>query len=231
MLVVGIALGAKAVEGEKVGVWVCGLSAVLALLFSAREPSGRAGAIAGLLSCGSLGFVEGRVTIARREELAHAAFVALPKGAERADRVEGILVDFWSDAPPRARGRLRAERLRIAGEWRPFPAEVFVFVSGTIPPESAADRGDRVSIGGHLRREEVPASERDVALPWTRYRISVKSTLQIRRESATVLSMLSFPNRVLSGRLPAVGSRGPWFERNVRGPLAALLLGRTSQLD
>lgn len=171
------------------------------------------------------------MTIARREELAHAAFVALPKGAERADRVEGILVDFWSDAPPRARGRLRAERLRIAGEWRPFPAEVFVFVSGTIAPESAADRGDRVSIGGHLRREEIPASERDVALPWTRYRISVKSALQIRRESATVLSLLSLPNRVLSGRLPAVGSRGPWFERNVRGPLAALLLGRTSQLE
>jgi competence protein ComEC len=195
------------------------------------KPKGRASAIAGLLSCGALGFFEGRVVVARSEEAARATFVALPQGAERADRIEGVLVDFWSDAPPRARGRLKADHIRVAGEWRPFPAEIFLFVSGTIPPEGAADRGDRVSIGGHLRREEIPASERDIALPWTRYRMSVKSTLQIRRESATVLSLLSLPNRALSARLPPAGSRGAWFERNVRGPLAALLLGRTSQLD
>jgi competence protein ComEC len=61
--------------------------------------------------------------------------------------------------------------------------------------------------------------------------MSVKSSRQILREGATVLSILSRPNRNLWRRLPSFGSRGPWFERNVRGPLAALLLGRTSQLD
>ncbi|MEP6471441.1 MAG: ComEC/Rec2 family competence protein, partial [Acidobacteriota bacterium] len=44
-------------------------------------------------------------------------------------------------------------------------------------------------------------------------------------------SALSFPNRFLHGRLPPEGSRGEAFDRNVRGPLDALLLGRTSQLD
>jgi competence protein ComEC len=186
---------------------------------------------AGLLFCGALGYVEGRIAIARREEVARAAFAGLPEGADRADRVEGVLTDFWSDAPPRARGRLRAERLRADGRWRPFPAEVFLFVSGGIAPETAADRGDRVEIAGHLRREEAPASERDVTLPWTRYRLSVKSSLQIRRLESTALSQLSSPNRWLDHRLPPPGARGDGFERNVRGPLAALLLGRTSQLD
>jgi competence protein ComEC len=84
---------------------------------------------------------------------------------------------------------------------------------------------------GHLRREEIPASERDLELPWKRYRLSVKSALQIRRSGGTLLSHLALPNRFLYGRLPEPGSRGPWFERNVRSPLAALLLGRTSELD
>lgn len=227
----GIALGARAIGGEGAAVSLSAVSALLALLRFAREPNSRASAVAGLLSCGSLGFFLGRVSIACPEEVAHSAFVALPQGAERADRIEGVLVDFWSDAPPRARGRLKAQRLQVGGTWRPFPAEVFLFVSGAISPGRVADRGDRVSIRGHLRREEVPASARDIALPWTRYRMSVKSTLQIRRESGTILSLLSLPNRAVSARLPSPGSRGQWFERNVRGPLAALLLGRTSDLD
>jgi competence protein ComEC len=187
--------------------------------------------VAGLLFSGALGFVEGRIAIARQDDLARAAFTALPAGLDRADRVEGILTDFWSDLPPRARGRLRAERLRVGGRWRPFPAEVFLFVSGATAPERAADRGDRVEIAGHLRREDISASPRDVTLPWTRYRLSVKSSLQIRRLGPTALSDLSRPNRWLHDRLPAPGSRGGGFDRNVRGPLAALLLGRISQLD
>lgn len=188
-------------------------------------------AAAAILACAAAGFAEGRLAIARPSEAARRAFAGLPANPDRADRVEGVLVDFWSDAPPRARGRLRAERLRVAREWRPFPAEVFLFVSGAAAPERAAGRGDRVSIVGHLRREDVPASDRDVTLPWTRYRLSVKSALQIRREGATLLTLLSLPNRALDARLPPPGSRGAWFDRNVRGPLAALLLGRTSQLD
>jgi competence protein ComEC len=202
------------------------------MLRATRRADARAsGGIAGLLFCSALGFVEGRIGIARRNDLARAAFIALPAGLDRGDRVEGILTDFWGDAPPRARGRLRAERLRVDGRWRPFPAEVFLFVSGATAPETAADRGDRVEITGHLRREDVPASQRDVRLPWTRYRLSIKSGLQIRRLGRTALSDLSRPNRWLHDRLPAPGSRGAGFDRNVRGPLAALLLGRISQLD
>ncbi len=126
---------------------------------------------------------------------------------------------------------MSAERLRVGGEWREFRAEVFLFVSGTASVEKTADRGDRVSITGHLRREDLPASERDIRLPWTRYRLSIKSAHQVRREGQTFLSLLSIPNRYLHGRLPDAGSRGKSFDRDVRGPLAALLLGRTSELD
>ncbi len=185
----------------------------------------------GLLCCAAAGFFEGRVAIARPEEAASAAFGRLGSGIDRADRIEGVLTDFWSDSPPRARGRLSAERLRVGGEWRDFRAEVFLFVSGTADVERAADRGDRVSISGHLRREDLSASDRDVRLPWTRYRLSIKSAFQIRREGRTVLSLLSAPNRFLHGRIPDARSRGERFDRDVRGPLAALLLGRTSELD
>jgi competence protein ComEC len=196
-----------------------------------RRGASRLPAAALFLLWASVGFAQGRIAIARAEEAARSAFAMLSSSAERVDRVEGVLTDFWSDAPPRARGRLRAERLWVAGEWRPFPAEVFLFVSGAVPAEGAADQGDRVRLVGHLRREELSASTRDVALPWTRYRLSVKSALLIRRVGRTASSGLSFPNRFLHGRLPPPGSRGKSFDRDVRGPLAALLLGRTSQLD
>jgi hypothetical protein len=102
-LVAGIALGARSVTGERGAAALGGLSVFLALLRRARRPGTRAGALAGLSAWASLGFFEGRVVIARREEIAHGSFVALPEGRDRADRVEGVLLDFWSDAPPRAR--------------------------------------------------------------------------------------------------------------------------------
>jgi competence protein ComEC len=206
------------------------LCSVLLVRRLRREPP-RIGAAPLLLTWACVGFAEGRIGIARADEAAQQAFANLPSTAERVDLVEGVLTDFWSDAPPRARGRLRAERLRVSGKWRPFPAEVFLFVSGSLPPERSADRGDRVRLVGHLRREDLPASTRDVELPFRRYRLSVKSALLIRRVGRTASSGLSFPNRLLHARLPTEGSRGEAFDRNVRGPLDALLLGRTSQLD
>jgi competence protein ComEC len=184
-----------------------------------------------LLIWASIGFVEGRVGIARADRAARDSYRLLPSSGERVDCVEGVLADFWSDAPPRARGRLRAEQLLVGGRWRPFPAEVFLFVSGSVPPDRAADRGDRVRLLGRLRIEDLPASTRDVSLPYRRYRFSVKSAMLVRRVARTATSVLSLPNRFLHGRLPPPGSRGPAFDRDVRGPLAALLLGRTSQLD
>ena len=203
----------------------------LAALRTSRASESRGTRAALLVAIAAAGFAEGRLAVARPEEIAHAAFARLSPEHARAARVEGVLTDFWGDSPPRARGSLRAERLWIDSAWRPFPAEAFLFVSGEHPPERFANRGDRVVIVGHLRREDIPASTRDVKLPWTRYRLSVKSALQVRRVGPTMFSFLAMPNRVLSRRLPAPGSRGEWFERNVRGPLGALLLGRTSELD
>ncbi len=140
-----------------------------------------------------------------------------------------MLTDFWSGEPPRGRTTLRAERLWLAGAWVPFPAEAVVFVSGQTTTLPGADRGDRVRVTGHLELEELPASVREVPLPWPRYRISVKSARMVEREQGTFLTLLTWPNRFLFSRLPA--GQGPAFERDVRGPLAALLLGRTSELD
>ncbi|PYQ67069.1 MAG: DNA internalization-related competence protein ComEC/Rec2 [Acidobacteria bacterium] len=184
-----------------------------------------------LLFWTSVGFCEGRRGIGVSETTAQSVFVSLPSVPDRVDRVEGVLADFWSGSAPRARGLLRAERLQVAGRWHPFPAEVFLFVSGTLPVERRADRGDRVSLVGRLKREDLPASSRDVALPWTRYRMSVKSALEVRRTGRTALSLFSIPNLFFHRTLPASRSRGEWFDRNVRGPLAALLLGRTAELD
>ena len=227
-LVAGILLGARSRQGEVEALFVAALS--LALVFL-RGRRGDQATPAVLLFWMSVGFFEGRSVIAVAETAAHDAFARLPSAADRVDRVEGVLADFWSGASPRARGLLKAERLRVAGRWRPFPAEIFLFVSGASSVEQAADRGDRVSLVGHLRREDLPASSRDLALPWTRYRLSVKSALQIRRTSRTALSHLSLPNLLFHRALPPPGSRGESFDRNVRGPLAALLLGRTSELD
>ena len=204
----------------------------LSLVFLRAGPSPTAPRRAcGLLGWAAAGFFEGRVAIALPEEASRAAFRSLPPAANRSDRIEGVLTDFWSGSPPRARGRLLAERLRVGGEWRDFPAEVFVFVSGGAEVERVAGRGDRISIAGHLRKEDVPASDRDIPLPWTRYRLSVKSALQVRPTGGTLLAHLSAPNRFLYGRLPDARSEDEAFVRDVRGPLAALLLGRTSDLD
>src|SRR5262249_34252981 len=113
--------------------------------------------------------------------------------------------------------------------WRPFSAEVLLFVSGEEP--ITAGRGDRVVIIGHLTREGPSASDRDIEVPWPVYRLSVKSAVRIDRRSLTLGSVLSGPNRWLYGRLPPPGSRGVEFDRDVRGPLAALLLGRTTDLE
>ena len=50
-----------------------------------------------------------------------------------------------------------------------------MFVSGEAAVAPIADRGDRVRLTGHLEPEDLPASERDLPLPWPRYRVSVKS--------------------------------------------------------
>ncbi len=228
-LVPGIVCGAWAIAGDLAAAALLALSA--AGLGATAGPGGakalrRLAFVAFWLSAG---FLSGRLRIAAPAEEARAAFAPVEGAASAAVRVEGVLADFWSGRPPRARSTLRAERLEAGGRWRPFAAEVVVFVSGEGSVLGAADRGDRVLVTGHLEPEEMPASERELPLPWPRYRLSVKSARLVEKVGATTLSVLGGPNRLLFAALPP--GNGPAYDRDVRGPLAALLLGRTAELD
>ncbi|MGH9315770.1 MAG: DNA internalization-related competence protein ComEC/Rec2 [Thermoanaerobaculia bacterium] len=226
----GIGLGGLSVSGALPAVL---LAVFCGLLLAGRALRGERGAVSRVafaLAWASAGFIEGRLRIAAPAELARESFRLLSREASSGVAIEGVLTDFWVGSPPRAHGRMRAERIRL-GSWHPFPAEVIVFVSGETPVEPLADRGDRVTLVGHLTAEGPPASKRDISLPWPLYRLSVKSALRLERRGGTLLSLATLPNRWLYAKLPAAGSRGADFDRDVRGPLAALLLGRTSELD
>ncbi len=227
----GIALGARATSGAAEALVLAGFCAALLLARLRRGRSGRISQAAGIALFVALGFAEGRLRLAVPGRQAREAFAALPASPDRVDRVEGVLADFWTGAPPRAHGRLSAARLWNGSEWRPFPAEVLLFVSGEAPVAGLADRGDRVVAVGKLRLEGLPASDRDIALPWPVYRLSVKSALRIESPRSTFLSFLAGPNRWLHRRLAAARPGDAAFDRDVRGPLAAILLGRTSGLD
>lgn len=231
LLTAGIFLGSWSVSGE----WGCVVLLLLcAGVFAARSrpESGRLlRHLAFVAFWLAAGFLSGRTRVAQPARQARETFWTVPAGRDRADRVEGVLTDFWSGLPPRAHGRLRAERILIGGIWRPFPAEVFLFVSGDEPVEKIAGRGDRVEVVGHLTPEGLSASPRDIEAPWPSYRLSIKSAYRVARRGATSVTLLTAGNRWLYGRLPPIGARGPVFDRDVRGPLAALLLGRTGELD
>jgi len=225
-LVAGIYAGAWSVSGSAGGAALLGAS-ILSLILLLRKPrDGPARRVAFAAFWLGAGFLSGRLRIAEPAERARAA---LPPGggAVPAVRLEGTLDDFWSGAPPRAHARLKAERLEAGGGARPFPAEVVVFVSGE-EPLSAVDRGDRIRLTGHLEPEDIPPSARDIALPWPRYRVSVKSARLVERRGSTLMTLLTAPNRLLLAAVPHGDST---YERDVRGPLAALLLGRTAELD
>jgi ComEC/Rec2-related protein len=243
VLAEGEAPAAKAAVALAAGIWagswsVGGAAAGWALL--ATSAAGLAGLAAGLRRGApfrlafaafwmAAGFLSGRLRIAEPAERARATFLSLGAPSAMAVTLEGPLTDFWSGAPPRARAAMAAERLAASGPVHPFPAEVAVFVSGEEAVAPIADRGDRVRLTGHLEPEEMPASERDLPLPWPRYRVSVKSARMVERQAWTLTSVLTLPNRALFAAIP--GGGGPAFERDVRGPLAALLLGRTAGLD
>ena len=230
-VVCGIFLGAwsdggAAAAGCLLGVSAVGLGALAGL---ARGPAFR---LAFASFWFSAGFVSGAVRIAEPSRAATRTFAAVPASRTGADVLEGRLTDFWSGRPPRARTTLAADRLWMpaAGSWQPFRAEITVFVSGETAVEGVASRGDRVRLTGRLEPEELPASERELALPWPRFRLSVKSARMVDRRGTTLLTLLTWPNRALFSALPAEPADAA-YERDVRGPLAALLLGRTSELD
>ena len=225
-LVAGVLVGSRSGRGsaEAAAVWALALG--WATLLRGRGDRRRSRAAARVVLWLAAGFLDGRERVAKPARQADATFAAASGRAGAT--VEGTLADFWSGSPPLARGRLAAERLDTGGGWRPFPADVAVYLAGATGLESAGDRGDRVTLTGSLRREDLPASERDLGLPWTRYRLSVKSARMVSRRGRTFGSLLQAPNARAFASIPR---RGPAFERDVRGPVAALLLGRTSELD
>ncbi len=229
-LVLGAFLGAWCASGAPEAAALVAVSGA-ALAFLARRPErGYAFRLAFAAFWSGAGFLSGSLRIARPAQEAERTFAALARPRTGADVVEGALADFWSGRPPRARSTLDGERLWTGAQWRAFPAEVTVFVSGETPVAPVADRGDRVRMTGRLEEEEVPASDRELARPRPRFRLSVKSARLVERRGATPVSALTWPNR----RLFVALQRAPGdaaFERDVRGPLAALLLGRTSELD
>jgi competence protein ComEC len=226
-LVCGLWSGAWAGTGGALACVGAALSALLLAMEAARPGRGARRLAFGVFWL-FLGFASGRVRVALPADSARRTAASLGSEQRAAIRVEGVLADFWTGAPPRARNRLKAERIFIGGAWRNFPAQVWLFVSGETPAEPVADRGDRIVAVGNLRPEDVPASDREIALPWPAYRLSVKSALSISERRPTVLSLLSLPNRFLHSRLPPAD--GP-YGRDVRGPLSALLLGRSAELD
>ena len=230
-LVTGIYLGAWSVTGLPAAIALVVLSGAWMALRARRRGRGRVPALAFAAFWLGAGFASGRARIAMPAEQARRTFVHAVSGGPAADVVEGVLADFWSGTPPRARTILRAERLRVGGRELPFRAEVVVFLSGESPALPVADRGDRVRLTGRLEPEDLPASERDIPLPWPRYRMSVKSAFLIDRLGSTPLSAATLPNRLLFRALSRPRGSGEDFERDVRGPLAALLLGRTAELD
>jgi competence protein ComEC len=228
-LVVGICCGAWSVTGTAAGASLLAASAAGLAVLSSRERRGLAFRLAFVVFWLAAGFLSGRLRIAEPAERARAAFASLDPTARAAVSLEGVLADFWSGQPPRARSTLSGIRLGSEAAGESFPAEVVIFVSGEGSVIAAADRGDRVRLTGHLEAEDLPASDREIPLPWPRYRLSVKSAKLVEREGATAVSVLTLPNRFLFAALPS--GNGARFDRDVRGPLAALLLGRTAELD
>ena len=232
-VVAGVFAGAWSVRGEAESLGLLVLTAaVLAAPVAGPRRSFASRRLAFAAFWLAAGFLAGRLRLAIPATQAEEAFRRAAAGGAFSDSVEGVLDDFWNGEPPRARTTLRAVRLRRAEGWIPFPAEVVVYLSGAASATELPERGDRVRLTGRLEREDLPASERELPLPWPRYRLSVKSARLVEREGATLLSALTFPNRFLfRAATRAHGSEAGRDADGVRGPLAALLLGRTSELD
>jgi competence protein ComEC len=230
-LVAGIFLGAWSTSGLPTAVALVATSGVFLAVLARRGARGIAARLAFAAFWLASGFAVARARLAIPADQARGVFLRTARGGSSADVVEGVLADFWSGQPPRARTTLLARRLLGAGGWVPFQAEVVVFVSGETPVLPVADRGDRVRLTGRLEAEDLPASEREIPLPWPRYRVSVKSARLIDRSGPTLLSTLTLPNRFLFGALGRAHGPDDRYDRSVRGPLAALLLGRTAELD
>ncbi|HEY1435772.1 MAG TPA: hypothetical protein VGG65_10370, partial [Thermoanaerobaculia bacterium] len=112
-LVAGIFGGAWSVSGSGAGVLLLAASAAgLAVLtrLGRRRIAFRMAFAAFWLAAG---FLSGRLRIAEPAERARAAFAALGAPERVGARLEGVVGDFWSGEPPRARATVASRRLRV----------------------------------------------------------------------------------------------------------------------
>jgi competence protein ComEC len=221
------AAGALAV-GIFFGAWggSAAWSAVLGLLalcgcLAARDPALRALCGATFFLAAGLFLGERKIALPAEQTFRTAAQVDF----SRVVGVRGRLTDSWSGGPPLRRARMRAESLEQGGRNFPFPTTLELYLEGDL--ETNADRGDLLTARGELHPEEVPASARDLEAPEKMFFLTVKSPLEIGGVRPTPFSVLSRPNRKLADAL----ARSGLPPREVVGPLAALLLGRTSELE
>lgn len=218
-LAVGILSGSHAVSGA--GLAAAGALLALGGCLASRGAVARAGW--GALLFALAGFLLAAREIARPSAEAFRAIWRVDRS--QPVQVRGRLDEFWSGEAPLRRSRLRAESLSQGGRTYPFRAPVNIWLSGV--RDAPADRGDRVTLIGEIRRQDIPVSARELPAPEETFSLAVKSAAQILDRRPTLVSLLSRPNRALAARLAA----SPLPAYSVRGPVDALLLGRTEALD
>ena len=213
----GVWAGGWSVSGGRLAAGAAALAALAAARGGLRM---RAYAVVFAAACG---FAAGRWRVARPAERADAAWARVDP--DRPARVVAKMEDFWTGPPDRRRTRVRAETIAQGGAAAAFPAEIDVHAFGSAPLPGVA--GDRVALTLSIEPPEDPASPRDRPVPGRVYRATVKSGWQVRVLRSPPAAVAARVNAFLAGRLFAA----PLSRADVQGPVAALLLGRTGDLD
>ncbi|HET9796157.1 MAG TPA: ComEC/Rec2 family competence protein, partial [Thermoanaerobaculia bacterium] len=213
----GVWAGGWSVAGTGLAAAAAALSLVALLR---RDSGGQAWAAVFAMCCG---FAAGRARVARPAERAEAAGARVD--LDRPARIVGVLEDFWTGPDDRRRTRMRAETVSQGGAEEDFPAEIDVRAFGAAP--LPGNRGDRVALTVSLEPPEDSASTRDLPVPGRVWRGVLKSGWQVRVVGTTATGWAAKVNSFLARRLRA--ARLP--RETVQEPVAALLLGRTGELD
>jgi len=218
LFAVGIAAGGWSSGGSGLAVG----AAVLALAALAVADARTARAYAALFFLAA-GFAAGGTRVRSSADAAAASWIRIDP--ERPVRITGVLEDFWTGPAGSRRTRLGAASIEQGGSIGRFPASVTLSAFGDRAP--AGVRGDRIRATVALEPPEDPVSTRDLPVPARIYRATVKSGWQTEVVGRTPASVPAAVNEFLSRRLFTSGLS----RRDVIEPIAALLLGRTGDLE
>jgi competence protein ComEC len=214
----GIGIGAWSVSGER----LAAAAAVLSLMMAAGASSPR-NRVYGAVFFLTAGFALGRFRIAMPASAVSAAWVRIDP--DRPVRLVGTLGDFWTGPVGRRRTRLLAESITQSGAPMSFPADLSVSAFGEAPLPGV--RGDRIALTVSIDAPEDPVSTRDFPVPWRVFRATLKSGWQAEARSRGLASAPGEIGEFFARQLFAA----PLPRRTVQEPVAALLLGRTGELD